>query len=781
VSGSTASIKRCLSACQSTHRAIDLGGSTFECVATCNLATYFRQLKTINSVSTQICASNCSTGYNGAIANGGPQTSRLYYYISGGERICTTSCNRIRALNEDKTVTEVLSGDALYEHKYEKQETISTVNYIQCVTSAGCGSLYTEGLDDEFGATKSFLCVNKCSDSNEHIYRFGNKGVTTPVVEYCVKSCTAQTQTPLRRLYFTNSDGDYECTSECPPLAAESNKHVTSGPSALTSALIFEYNNQECLADCSLHSTSQTDPSGVSKNECLSTCYKKDDNLTPTSAPGLFRNVHSINSKNEVVCHPRCLPGTGGSPAESYYFIFDFKTPATSDDEKICASKCPPVIGDLSTVNISSFNSDATVVANLATYIFVASSADTDNQRQCTNTCPLYRRVAFVSGASVTFTGTSTCVTACNAGEYVFKNPSLASGQQVFCITQTDTEFEFKSGFTQTNIFRIQNAAGQLEQLQPSATPCPPSASLNPYYNDGAGADPISAYLYRSNGGNWCKKSCEPHEAYDDVTSNRPCRTKCDSTGTYKFREVQSGSTIGICKATCASGRYYTTSDGELVCTATDSCAGITNARLPLNGTTYPVPANDPNNYALFTFRDKNANTYSLWHCVPSCTDFYYLDGTENTCSPTCPAKDPSGTLVAGVKYIYDEAKFCRSLCPIYYKDDAATKSSTPLAGTNKCVDSCIGNDIYVIKPYNSSNSAVVNNAEFLKCLNESARTSSQHWFLNKAGEREIVYQTETCPASSSISYFITTNKDKDNASPTPELLSTYKYIIHQG
>lgn len=517
----------------------------------------------------------------------------------------------------------------------------------------------------------------------------------------------------------------------------------------------------------------------MSKDECLSTCYKTDDNQTPASSPGLFRNVHSINSINEVVCHPRCLPGAGGSPAESYYFIFDFKTPATSDDEKICVSTCPPVIGNLSTVNIAAFNSDTAVATNLATYIFVASTADSDNQRQCTNTCPLYRRVAFISGASVTFTGTSTCVTACNASEYVFKNSSLASGLQVFCITSTDSEFAFTSGFTQTNIFRIQNDAGQLEQLQPSATPCPPSASLNPYYNNGGGADPISAYLFRSSSGNWCKKSCEEHEAYDDLpSSNRLCRTKCDSTGTYKFREVQSGSTIGICKTTCTSGRYYTTSDGELVCTATGSCAGITNARLPLDAVTYPVAANDPNNYGLFTFRDKNSSTHTLWHCVPSCTNFYYVADSENTCSPECPAKDPTGTLVAGVKYIYDDTKFCRSQCPIYYKDDAATKSSATLTGTKKCVDTCTGTDIYVIKPYNSSNSAAVNDAEFLKCLNESARTSSQHWFLNRHGEREIVYQTETCPASSSISYFITTNTNQDSSSA---LLSTYKYIIHQG
>jgi hypothetical protein len=54
--------------------------------------------------------------------------------------------------------------------------------------------------------------------------------------------------------------------------------------------------------------------------------------------PGLFRTVHSISSVNEVVCHSRCLTGTGGSPAESYYFIFDFKTGASSDDEKVCVN-----------------------------------------------------------------------------------------------------------------------------------------------------------------------------------------------------------------------------------------------------------------------------------------------------------------------------------------------------------------------------------------------------------------------------------------------------------
>lgn len=190
-SGYSGSLKRCLSACDSTHRAIDLGGTTFECVASCNSSTYFRQLKTILSVSRQICASHCSnTSYLGNTSHGGAQTTRLYYYMSGGERVCTTSCNRIRFLNEDKSVSVVSSGDLLYQNKYEKQETISTTNYVQCVTSTGCSSLYTEELDNEFNAVKSFICVAKCSDSGEHSYRFGNKGVSTPVVEYCVKSCT---------------------------------------------------------------------------------------------------------------------------------------------------------------------------------------------------------------------------------------------------------------------------------------------------------------------------------------------------------------------------------------------------------------------------------------------------------------------------------------------------------------------------------------------------------------------------------------------------------------
>lgn len=106
------------------------------------------------------------------------------------ERVCTTSCNRIRALLEDKSVAAVVSPDPLFENKYEKQETISSTDYVKCVASSDCGSLYTEGLDNEYNAVKSFICVDTCDDSNEHKYRFGNKGVSTPVVEYCVKDCT---------------------------------------------------------------------------------------------------------------------------------------------------------------------------------------------------------------------------------------------------------------------------------------------------------------------------------------------------------------------------------------------------------------------------------------------------------------------------------------------------------------------------------------------------------------------------------------------------------------
>jgi hypothetical protein len=186
-----------LSACQGTHRAIDpdLSGTTFVCVESCNSSLYFRQLNTINSVSTQVCGTNCSTGgnYYGNPSIGGAQTSRLYYYVSNGERVCTSSCNRIRQLNEDKTYSAVISGNSLYENKYEKQETISTVDYVQCVTSSGCGSLYTEGLDSKYDTSKSFICVSTCSVSDEHKNRFGNKGVFTPVVEYCVKDCKTTT------------------------------------------------------------------------------------------------------------------------------------------------------------------------------------------------------------------------------------------------------------------------------------------------------------------------------------------------------------------------------------------------------------------------------------------------------------------------------------------------------------------------------------------------------------------------------------------------------------
>jgi hypothetical protein len=144
-------------------------------------------------------------------------------------------------------------------------------DHVQCKKQAECEKLYME-----YANTDSyFLCLKTCSETLTlntpaiTTYRYGH-GVSG-VQEHCVKTCPA-----TRDHSFTNTEGDTECTSDCPPLPAESIQHGDATSVANIAAKIFTFATgynysgtviKTCMSDCTI----ANDPNlhNVSENQCL--------------------------------------------------------------------------------------------------------------------------------------------------------------------------------------------------------------------------------------------------------------------------------------------------------------------------------------------------------------------------------------------------------------------------------------------------------------------------------------------------------------------------------
>jgi hypothetical protein len=164
-----------------------------------------------------------------------------------------------------------------------------------------CGSLYTEGTDD-LNTTPAYLCVDDCSDSNQHSFKFGDGGTSAVGDEKCITDCSVTN----RPYYFFNGDTEMECTSSCPPVSTESDSHDTTPMSAtLTSDLKFEQNDLRCVKNCDLHSTNG------SHGDCLGDCIINDDEGNDITSPALpnFRTTQDIDGTDELVCHTQCDNG----------------------------------------------------------------------------------------------------------------------------------------------------------------------------------------------------------------------------------------------------------------------------------------------------------------------------------------------------------------------------------------------------------------------------------------------------------------------------------------
>ena len=166
----------------------------------------------------------------------------------------------------------------------------------------------------------------------------------------------------------------------------------------------------------------------------MNNCYQN----TGSPAPD-FRTKDGT----DVVCHSECL-GT-----ETKYWSWSKLTPATTDDEKVCAAACPPTMNDLTTRGFTFDPSQNTAVnAELAKFNFVK-----DSDSQCYDGCNLY--IPLQSGDT-----TIECVTECPDGEYIYKDASMNNVNDIYCIKTTDSQFEFSGTGDDTTVYRFENAAG---------------------------------------------------------------------------------------------------------------------------------------------------------------------------------------------------------------------------------------------------------------------------------------------------------------------------------
>jgi hypothetical protein len=142
--------------------------------------------------------------------------------------------------------------------------TIPTQDHTKCKKRADCEKLYF----DYDNSDSHFLCVRQCSETPVQTYRYGYGLVG--VQEFCSKTCPAP-----RDHVFTNAEGDFECTSDCSPVPAESQTHGDAAKSAEIAARYFTYivgynystsgpvNYKTCMSDCTI----ATEPNLHNTNE----------------------------------------------------------------------------------------------------------------------------------------------------------------------------------------------------------------------------------------------------------------------------------------------------------------------------------------------------------------------------------------------------------------------------------------------------------------------------------------------------------------------------------
>ena len=175
--------------------------------------------------------------------------------------------------------------------------TVPTQDHTKCKKREDCEKLYF----DYENTDPHFLCVRQCSETPVQTYRYGFGLVG--VQEYCKKDCPAP-----RDHVFTNAEGDFECTSDCAPVPAESQAHGDASQAADIASRHFTFvvgynyavsgpvNYKTCMSDCTI----ANDPnlSNTNENQCLYQC--------DLSSAQKFRTIKNLFSTNHEVCDTSC-------------------------------------------------------------------------------------------------------------------------------------------------------------------------------------------------------------------------------------------------------------------------------------------------------------------------------------------------------------------------------------------------------------------------------------------------------------------------------------------